>query len=328
MVKPFETVETVSGKSKPGEDMQLKSTPVKQSYKICAALPNGSDPYWVAVDYGLVAQAERRGVAIEVQDAGGYANVTTQISQLENCKNSGADAVIVAAISSEGIATPVKELAAAGIPVIAEGNPVTGLPIAVQTAPPLQEQGRTVGEWMVKDANGEAAEIAYFPGPPGTEWAELQLEGFKEAIAGSGLTIATTQYGETNPSTQLNLLENTLKAYPDIKYISGNGVAAEVAPTALASAEKTDQVEVTSVYQSEALYEKLKEGSVAVVSNDQATLDAAISVDLAIEALEGKELPWENIAATVELMTQENLAPRDEVSGLAPTGFSPKFSGG
>jgi protein TorT len=325
--KAFPVNKTISGQVQTGEQT-LSSEHVSKPWKLCASLPNGSDPYWVGITYGLVTQAERRGATIQVLDAGGYDKLPNQISQLENCKNSGADAVLVGAISSEGIAGPVREIHAAGTPVIAVLNPVTGLPVAAQTAPALEEQGRQIGEWVRNDAKsaGGKVQAAYFPGPAGADWTALQLKGFQDALKGSNVDIVAVKHGETNPSTQLSLVENTLKAFPDVKYIAGNAVAADAAVGAVAQAGKAGGVKIGAVYVTDAVSDKVRSGKIAAVANDRGVLIAALSVDLAIDALEGKKIGAENIAPAPFLMTRENAPSREEDPSLAPVGYKAKFS--
>jgi protein TorT len=323
----FPVNKTIGGKVEAGEQT-LSSDPVSKPWKLCASLPNGSDPYWVGINYGLVTQAERRGASIQVLDAGGYDKLPNQISQLENCKNSGADAVLVGAISSEGIAGPVREIDSAGTPVVAVLNPVTDLPVVAQTAPALEEQGRQIGEWVREDAKdaGGTVQAAYFPGPAGADWTALQLKGFEGALKGSNVDIVAVKHGETNPSTQLSLVENTLKAFPDVRYIAGNAVAADTAVGAVAQAGKAEDIKIGAVYVTDAVSDKVRSGSIAAVANDRGVIIAALSVDLAIDALEGKEISAENIAPAPFLMTRENAPSREEDPSLAPVGYKAKFS--
>jgi protein TorT len=121
-------------------------------------------------------------------------------------------------------------------------------------------------------------------------------------------------------------VENTLKAYPEVKYIAGNAVAADAAVGAVEQAGKTGEIKIGAVYVTDAVSDKVRAGSIAAVANDRGVIIAGLSVDLALDALEGKDLGVENVAPTPFLMTPDNAPARDEDPSLAPVGYKPKFS--
>src|SRR5689334_13636731 len=41
-------------------------------HKLCVSFPHMKDDYWLAVDYGVIAEAKRIGVSMQVLEAGGY----------------------------------------------------------------------------------------------------------------------------------------------------------------------------------------------------------------------------------------------------------------
>ena len=42
-----------------------------QQWDICVSFPHMKDAYWLAVDYGVVAESERLGVKMQLVEAGG-----------------------------------------------------------------------------------------------------------------------------------------------------------------------------------------------------------------------------------------------------------------
>ena len=81
-----------------------------QKWDLCVSFPHMKDAYWMAVDYGVVDEAAREGVRMQLVEAGGYTNLNTQISQIEDCVARGADAVIIGAISLDGLNNLVSEI--------------------------------------------------------------------------------------------------------------------------------------------------------------------------------------------------------------------------
>ena len=60
-----------------------------KKWRICASYPHLKDSYWLSVNYGMVLEAERLGVALQVVEAGGYPNLTRQIAQIETVPPQG-----------------------------------------------------------------------------------------------------------------------------------------------------------------------------------------------------------------------------------------------
>ena len=56
-----------------------------EKWDLCVSFPHMKDAYWMAVDYGVIDEAQRQGVRLQLVEAGGYTNLNTQISQIEDC---------------------------------------------------------------------------------------------------------------------------------------------------------------------------------------------------------------------------------------------------
>ncbi len=81
-----------------------------RAWDICVSFPHLKDAYWTSVNYGIVDEARRTGVKVQLVEAGGYTNLNNQISQIEDCVSAGADAVVIGAISYDGLNNLVKSL--------------------------------------------------------------------------------------------------------------------------------------------------------------------------------------------------------------------------
>src|SRR5947209_6503576 len=96
-----------------GPVKQVEYSPLKKADKkwnICVSFPHMKDAYWLAVDYGVAEESKREGVKMTLLEAGGYTNLNKQISQIEDCVVNGAQAVVIGAISYDGLNNLVKEI--------------------------------------------------------------------------------------------------------------------------------------------------------------------------------------------------------------------------
>ena len=82
-----------------------------KAWRICTSIPHLKDPYWAAVNFGLIDEAKRMGVGMRLFEAGGYGNLELQRKQIGECMASGADALIVSGISADGLNDLVEKYA-------------------------------------------------------------------------------------------------------------------------------------------------------------------------------------------------------------------------
>lgn len=297
-----------------------------QAWEICVSFPHMKDAYWLGVDYGVTEEAKRLGVKMQVVEAGGYTELNKQISQIEDCVAGGAQAVIIGAISADGLNNVVSEVHAKSIPVIDVINGISSPDITAKSLVSFGEMGAKTGEYLAKlhPKGSGKVKVAWFPGPSGAGWVEAGNAGFTKAIEGSDIDLVETKYGDTGKEVQAKLVEDTLEAHPDLAYVVGTAVTAEAAIPILRARGLADQVKVAAYYFTPGVEQGLKRGQIVAAPTDSTVLQGRIAVDLAVRALEGK--PFEkHVGPSLYVVNQDNLADFDPTSTLAPEGFKPVF---
>ena len=114
---PVQVWEPAFDMGSPRKDIDY--TPLEKASKaweICVSFPHMKDAYWLGVNYGVAEETARLGVKMQLVEAGGYTELNKQISQIEDCVAAGADAVVIGAISFDGLNNTVKEIRSKGIP--------------------------------------------------------------------------------------------------------------------------------------------------------------------------------------------------------------------
>ena len=134
----------------------------EKKWNLCVLLPHLQDSYWVSVNYGLVEEAKRLGVKMSVFQAGGYSNLPRQISQYDDCLASGADAILIGAISEAGVAAKIGEGMAKGVVNIAVANPILETPITARITPDFYQKGLQTGEYIKKYLGDKTASAVAF----------------------------------------------------------------------------------------------------------------------------------------------------------------------
>jgi len=306
-------------------------TPLGKSsrrWNICVSIPHLKDAYWLAVNYGLIAEARRLDVNLSLYEAGGYDRLDVQRQQLEDCLAKDADGLIVGAISKDGLEGLVKTAADRDIPVIDMINGMSSSNISARVAVDFWDMGYQAGAYLRKlhQNSDQSKRVAWFPGPEGAAWVAAGDAGFKSAIKDSSIEIISTSMGDTGNATQSRLIETVLDEHAEkLNYIVGTAVTAEAAVNVLRRRGLSKKIQVLSFYYSPDVHRGIKRGNILAAPSDQTVLQARIAVDVMVRLLEKKDY-FEHVAPHVVLINGDKLQDWDSSTTLAPRGFRPIFS--
>jgi ribose transport system substrate-binding protein len=139
---------------------------------------------WQAEAANMVkAMAQYKGLAdkvdLQVQVAG--PNAQRQIQQINAMVQSGAQAIVVFPISPTALNQVVKNACTKGVKVFAYDAEITE-PCAYNIHIDQEEAGRVTAEWLVKKLNGKG-NIVVITGVPGTSVDDLRTKAAKEVFA-------------------------------------------------------------------------------------------------------------------------------------------------
>jgi protein TorT len=312
-----------------GKAKEVSYAPLAKASKkwdICVSFPHMKDAYWLGVDYGVVEEAKRLGVKMQLVEAGGYTNLAKQISQIEDCIARGAQAVVIGAISADGMGNVIKEAAAKKIPVIDLVNGINSPDLSAKSLVSFFVMGRTTGEYLAKKhpAGSPKVKVGWFPGPAGAGWVEAAHKGFMEAVKGSAVEVLDPKYGDTGKEAQAKLIEDVLNSNPDLSYVAGTAVTAEAGVGILRSRGIDKKVKLLSFYLTPGVWDGIASGRILASPADSMVIQGRVAIDQAVRVLEGKEV-IKHVGPKIFAVDQENIKKlrRDDV--LAPANFKATF---
>jgi protein TorT len=189
---PYPAEEVTPAFAADGKVSPVTYTPLAKADKpwnICVSFPHMKDAYWLGVDYGVADEAKRLGVKMNLVEAGGYTELNKQISQIEDCVSSGADAVVIGAISYEGLNSVVKEVAAKGIPVIDVINGMSSPDIAAKSLVSFRTMGFETGKYLEASGRFRAGQGRLVPRARGCRLGrgrERGLHGSRQGVGRRG----------------------------------------------------------------------------------------------------------------------------------------------
>lgn len=326
---PYQAEATEPAFAADGKKVPLAYSPLPKAAKkwdICVSFPHMKDAYWLGVDYGVVEESRRLGVKMQVLDAGGYTNLGKQISQIEDCVARGAQAVVIGAISADGLNQVLKTVAAKKVPVIDLVNGINSPDVSAKSLVSFYTMGHSTGEYLAAKhpAGSPAVKVGWFPGPAGAGWVEAAHKGFMDAVKGSAVNVLEPKYGDTGKEAQSKLIEDVLQGQPDLAYVAGTAVTAEAATGILRARGLDKKVQVLSFYMTPGVYDGIQKGRIVAAPADSMVIQGRIAIDQAVRLLEGKEVT-RHVGPKIFVVDSANLKSVRMEDILPPNGFKPSF---
>lgn len=298
----------------------------KLPWKICAAYPHLKDSFWLGANYGMVEEAKRLKLQLQVMDAGGYPQLNNQISQIENCVAGGAQAVVLGAVSRDGLNNLLAELKKKNIPVVDVVNGVSSEDVGVRVLASPYDEGYNAGQYLVKrhPSGSETVKVAWLPGPAGAGFVEQFDLGFKEGIKGGAIEIVETKHGDLGKEVQTRLIEDVLQTHKDLDYIVGSAVTAEAGVPVLRSRNQQDKVKLVALYMTPGVYQGIKQKAIEAAYLEPIVNHGRISINEAVRLLEGEEVR-SSVMPVGRFYDQTNISELNTDVAFAPNSYRPVF---
>ena len=297
------------------------STPLKakRAWKLCALYPSLKDSYWLSLNYGMQEAARRYGVDLKVLEAGGYSQLATQQAQIDQCKQWGAEAIL---LGSSTTSFPDLQKQVASLPVIELVNAIDAPQVKSRVGVPWFQMGYQPGRYLVQWSHGKPLNVLLMPGPDNAGGSKEMVEGFRAAIVGSPVRIVDIALGDNDIEIQRNLLQEMLERHPEIDVVAGTAIAAEAAMGE--GRNLKTPLTVVSFYLSHQVYRGLKRGRVIMAVSDQMVWQGELAVEQAIRQLQGQSVS-DNVSPPILVLTPKN-ADREHIRrSLSPGGFRPVY---
>ncbi len=266
--------------------------------------------YWVQVRTAAQARAKTmKDVQFVYQGPRTERDTQGQISIVENLIQRRVDGIAISPVESKALGKVVKKALDAGIKVVTIDSDTDAKDRASYIGTDNVAAGRVAGQTLRKLLGSRKGEVAIMTGPLGAQNLRQRVQGFNEALKGSGLTVLKEQSDEGDKAKAVNVAEDTLRAHPNvIAFFADTAIGGPGVAQALKSAKKNGKVVLVGMDVTPALVKLLNDGTVHSLIAQRPERMGELAVEMLYEsATKGKKLS-PLVDTGVEVVTKSNVA--------------------
>lgn len=302
-------------------------------WRLAFLFPHMKDPYWAGVAYGLLSEAKRLGVAVDILPAGGYDDLPGQLRLMDQAIAAKYDAIVISPISMTANNLSIAKARAAGITVLELANDSRSDDLHLKVTTSLRSMGLEATRWIIRDAQQRGLKtinIALLPGPMGAGWVKGEVDGTRIAAqeASIEVNILDIRYGDSERGLQAQLAGRILARHGRrLDYLLGCTACAPAALGPLKAAGLDDKVRLVAYDLTSEIAHLIRSKEIVAAADTKAVSQARVAINAAVNLLEGRatEQPH-TILVKLGMLDQQNLANYPFDTSIAPDGYRPQLS--
>lgn len=253
-------------------------------------------PYWEGVREGMEAAAAANNVKA-IFHGPPEATVEDQLKIIEDFITQGYDGIGISPNDPNAVKEVIKRAMAKGIAVVTFDSDSPDSNRLLYIGTDNREAGRVGGRETIKilgaapkaDAGGVELLVQIIGGQPGAWNLNQRIEGFKEAVSGTNITLCNILYNEENPDTSLQVAENTINAHPTLRaffssnVFGGPGAALAIKGAIQRGKIKAGRIHVVAFDTTEDILNYIQEGVIDCTLAQQTHNMGKLSIEKLIE---------------------------------------------
>ncbi len=274
------------------------------------------DDFYKAIECGAKLESEANGVNLEIQAPTAF-DASLQIPIVNAVAATEPDAVIIAPNDSGALFEPLKAVVDAGSELVLVD---TNLEDTTLAAGHIGSDYVLYGEQGAQELAkliGETGKVLAIFAPPGVSTNDLGREGFTAAMeAYPDVEVLEFEFSSGEAGRSAEIVSAVLASDPDLAGVfTFNGGDAPGVVTALTEADAAETVRFVSGDAQPFQVEMLRAGEVQALIVQQARTMGTLSIQYAIDAINGVDVPAETALPTV-VATVDNLEEPDVADNL------------
>jgi ribose transport system substrate-binding protein len=282
-----------------------------ESYNMTLLAGVKGDEFYITMNCGAQAEAEKLGVNLEFQGPDQFdPSLQTPIVNAIAAKRP--DALLVAPTDTKAMYAPIKQVADGGAKVVMVDTTLEQADFAVSQIASDNEGGGRAAAKALAEQIGGSGKVFVNNVKPGISTTDARAKGFQEEAEKLGLEFVGVEYNDDRPDKAASIVKAQIAKHPDLKGIfATNLFGAEGSAAGLREAGKQDTVKIVGFDAGPKQVADLEEGLIqALVAQKPADIGAQ-GVQQAVAALKG-EPTKPQIATGSVILTKDNLAENQD----------------
>jgi protein TorT len=315
------------------EDTFAMAAPASKPWRIAFLCPHLKHPYWLGCNYGVVREAQRLGVVVDIIPAEGYDDLVGQLRQMDKAIAARYDAIVISPVSMTANNISIAAADDKGIPVFELANDSSSDRLTTKVTTSLKSMGVSATEWVIRDARRrglKSVNIALLPGPVDAGWVQGEVEGTLDAAhkADIAVNILDIKYGDSDRILQTQLAAQLLSKHgKQLDYLIGCTGCAPAAILPLQQAGLANKVRVVAYDLTREIAGLIRSGSIVAAADTKGVSQARVAIDSAVNYLEGRtQAPPHAILIKLGLVDAGNIATYPLDTSIAPAEFRPQLT--
>ncbi len=264
----------------------------KRPYELVLVIPHTDDSFTGSVAEEVVEYGKAHGVNVTVYDAGGYANVAKQVSQIETAATRKPDAILAWTADATAVVPALRQAEEQGTKIVGFLAPPKMDTEFVVTSDYAKE-GKTMADALFKKMGGSGKVMVQLGGA-GSYYASELHKGFEQALKENPdiEVVADLTIPDFDPSKTQAAVENQLVRTPDLGGVMTTLVSMAVSATDAITAAGNDgkTFAVGAILSGCDDIEALKQNRLAIAVGEPAVYTARVGIANTIRMLNGEKV--------------------------------------
>lgn len=299
-------VVTASSSASAGPEIPLP-TKASKNYKITFIQGVQGDPFYITMQCGIQAEAQKLGVTVNTQGPQKF-DPTLQKPIFDSAVNAKPDAILIAPTDVKAMQAPLAAAAGAGTKIVLVDTTTQDPSYAVSAIASDNLGGGKAAFDAIKQLAPQGGKLLAISVDPGISTTDARVKGFADAAAADGkYPYVGVQYSHNDPATAAQLVTAALQKDPDIVGVfAANLFAAQGSATGIQQAGKKGKVQVIGFDAGPEQVKALRNGTVQALIAQQPGYIGTVGLGQAVAALDGGQVT-KTVQTGFSIITQQNL---------------------
>jgi protein TorT len=312
------------------EALYQPAQPASKVWRIAFLFPHLKDSYWIGCSYGVIAEARRLGVAVDIFPAAGYDDMVGQLRKMDMAIAAKYDAIVISPLSMTANNPSITQARRAGIPVFELANDSSSDDLVIKVTISLRGMGRDVTQWVIQDALSrgmKSVNIGLLPGPAEAGWVQGEVDGTLDAARKSPIKVHVVgiKYGDSDRVTQSQLADRLLEEHgKQIDYILGCTGCVPAAVLPVQAHGLQEHIKIVAYDLTREIAGLIRKGSIVAAADTKGVSQARVTIDAVVDYLEQRNVVHPHtMLIKLGLVAQSNHAEYPYSTSTAPDGYVP-----